>query len=744
MWSIIEIEVYAGLVLGYALLLVVMSGYHGGQQRIRRLLRIAAVLAAAWTLALGLLAVLTSGPWWAFVWRRTAQIGLVILALVSAEFASAFVQRPPRRSVLRPAIALLFILAALALDVSPSFVSLSFSSVKVGQTELVDLVLVAGWLLFTAIAWWTAAAALRQAIGAQHHNRIRYLLTVLAILALGDVLILLESWPGVYAGLAIRLAGLAIATIAVVRYRLPDIRRLMLKCAHFAVLCTLAIAVLAGSMALAGYLWGDWAGLLSQAWIIIPALALATVVAVAAGPSVRRLLDRVLLGPDRDLQKALRAHSQRIGLILDPGRLAEATLDWLRHTFGIRRSALILVTPQSSGQIDLRSLCTRAMPPVPAHSFTADSRFLAHFDNTGQPISQYDLDMLAWFQAIPAGERQWLCDLKLDLYVPVLLAGKLIALLALGPKAGGRPYTDQDKETLLILAGQTGTALDNARLLDDLRRVQGDLHHLGDELDETNRQLEHLDQTKTDFVSIAAHELRTPLSQIYGYSDALSTLKVEELSDSQAVYEFVQGISRGAKRLKRVIDAMVDMSLIETGALVLEPVAVPLGVAVKNATGSIMPIAEQRQIGIAVNDLAGLPYVQADSARVEQVLVALLSNAVKFTPDGGQVTVSGRRAWQVAGQECVELSISDTGIGVDPEERDLIFDKFYRVENPNLHSSGDTRFMGAGPGLGLAITKGIVEAHGGRVWVESPGRDEKSCPGSTFYVRLPVRQRTEQ
>ncbi len=242
--------------------------YRAGQERIRRLLRIAVALAAAWTLALGLLAILTSGSWWAFIWQRTAQIGLVILALVGAEFASAFVQRPPRRWALRPAIALLFILAALALDISPSFLELSLSSIQLGQTELAGLILIAGWLLFTVIAWWTAVAALRQAIGAQHRNRIRYLLTALAIFVVGDVLVLLESSPGVYAGLITRLAGLALAAIAVLRYRLPDIRRMVLKGAHFCLLCSFAIAILVGSMALFGYLWGDWAGLQSRAWII--------------------------------------------------------------------------------------------------------------------------------------------------------------------------------------------------------------------------------------------------------------------------------------------------------------------------------------------------------------------------------------------------------------------------------------------------------------------------------------------
>ena len=743
MWSMIDIEIYAGLLLDYALLSIVLFHHRARREGIRQLLETAVVLAAAWTLALGLLAMSTSGRWWAFVWQRTAQIGLVILALVSAEFASAFVQRPVSRRSWRPAIALLFILAALTLDMLASFPTFWISWVQIGQTAPAGLILVVGWLVLSAVALWTAVTALLQAIGAQHRNRIHYLLIALAIFIAGDVLILLGSAPGIYAGLATRLAGLGIVTIPVLRYQLPDIRRGILKGTYFALLCFLAVALLVGSVAAFSYVLGDLTGLLDNIPVFVPALVLATVVAVAIGPRVRLLLERALLGPDRAPQKALRTHSQRISLILDPERLAETTLDWLAQTFGIRRSAFVLVTPQDSGQVELSVLHSRAVPAVSAHCFAPSSRFLIHFNKTGRPLSQYDLDMLDWFETISSGERQWLRELKVEMYMPVLLARKLTALLALGPKADGRPYTEQDRETLLILAGQTGTALDNARLVNDLRRAEGDLGQLADQLDETTRQLEHLDQTKTDFVAIAAHELRTPLSQIYGYTDELSSLKGEELSDAQAVHQFVQGISQGARRLKRVIDAMVDMSLIETGSLVLHPVALPVGVAVKNATATVMPVAEQRQIRIAVSDLSELPYVQVDSARVEQALVNLLNNAVKFTPDGGQITISGRHASRTAGQEWVELSITDSGIGIDPEQQDLIFGKFYRAENPMLHSTGDTRFKGAGPGLGLAIAKGIVEAHGGRVWVESSGRDEKSNPGSTFTVSLPVEQRAE-
>jgi signal transduction histidine kinase len=187
-----------------------------------------------------------------------------------------------------------------------------------------------------------------------------------------------------------------------------------------------------------------------------------------------------------------------------------------------------------------------------------------------------------------------------------------------------------------------------------------------------------------------------------------------------------------------VVDAMVDMSLIETKSLRLHPAAVPVGVVVQNAVESVRLAAGERNLSWRVHDLSDLPYIEADGTRLEQVLVGLLTNAVKFTPDNGSIEITGRLASPSSDQSYVELQIADTGIGIDPDHRDLIFEKFYRAENPLLHSTDEIGFKGAGPGLGLAIAKGIVEAHGGLIWVESPGRNEKTCPGSTFHIHLPV------
>ena len=282
--------------------------------------------------------------------------------------------------------------------------------------------------------------------------------------------------------------------------------------------------------------------------------------------------------------------------------------------------------------------------------------------------------------------------------------------------------------------------VENARLVDDLRAVQHDLHRLNEELAETNRQLRRLDQAKSDFVTIASHELRTPLSQIFGYSDVLASLDGEELGDSQVVEQFIGGISRGAQRLQQVVDAMVDVSLIETGALRIQIAPVCIEDVIDRAVESVAVAVRERALTITVSELSSLPIVQADSARLEQVFASLMRNAVKFTPDGGEISVSGFAASPLTGRAYLEVLVADQGIGIDPEQQALIFEKFYRPEDPLLHSTNDSAFKGAGPGLGLSIARGIVEAHGGRIWAESPGRDEKECPGSTFHVRLPLIQ----
>jgi signal transduction histidine kinase len=139
-----------------------------------------------------------------------------------------------------------------------------------------------------------------------------------------------------------------------------------------------------------------------------------------------------------------------------------------------------------------------------------------------------------------------------------------------------------------------------------------------------------------------------------------------------------------------------------------------------------------------VEGIDELPSLEGDPERLTQAFSNLINNAIKFTPDGGRIKVRGR---VVRGPESViEIIVADEGIGINPKDHDMIFEKFYRTGSVDLHSTGQIKFKGGGPGLGLPIARGVIEGHGGRIWVESEGYDEQSCPGSRFHVLLPLQR----
>jgi signal transduction histidine kinase len=142
-----------------------------------------------------------------------------------------------------------------------------------------------------------------------------------------------------------------------------------------------------------------------------------------------------------------------------------------------------------------------------------------------------------------------------------------------------------------------------------------------------------------------------------------------------------------------------------------------------------------RQLSVVIKHLDELPVIEADSTRLHQIFKQLIGNAIKYTPNGGQIMIAGTDS---PSTNRVTITVQDTGVGIAPEDRERIFETFYRASDSARHSTGQTKFMGAGPGLGLAIVKGLVEAHGGQVKAESPGFDLQNCPGSKFILELPT------
>jgi len=266
------------------------------------------------------------------------------------------------------------------------------------------------------------------------------------------------------------------------------------------------------------------------------------------------------------------------------------------------------------------------------------------------------------------------------------------------------------------------------------RRLQERTH----ELERTNEILRNIDKTKTNFIQISAHELRTPLTLIMGYSQMLE----QDTKNNPELMSLAQGILEGSERMTDIVDSMLDVSRIDSNTLFLRKTGLSIDLLIKKVNKGFKNAFEERAIKMDTQGLPDLPLVPADPDLLRKAFHHIIINAIKYTPDGGSITISGK---YMNGDEPprVQIAIHDTGIGIDPALHKLIFEKFNQTGDVLLHSSGKTKFKGGGPGLGLAIARGIVEAHGGQIWVESEGYNEQEPPGSTFFVSLPVEKQME-
>ena len=253
------------------------------------------------------------------------------------------------------------------------------------------------------------------------------------------------------------------------------------------------------------------------------------------------------------------------------------------------------------------------------------------------------------------------------------------------------------------------------------------------ELEKTNRILEQMDRTKMRFISVSAHELRTPLTVIQGYAQLVKMKSTE----NEEFIRYTSGILEGSSRMVEIINSMLDVSRIDTNQLEVMPKKILVESVIEKVRTVFQPAVEERNISLESIGLADLPVICADKELLYKVFYHVIGNAIKYTPDGGNVTVGGRVIDDDTHPE-IEITVRDTGIGIDPQNQQLVFEKFYQTGEVLLHSSGKTKFKGGGPGLGLAIARGIVNAHHGRIWLESPGHDEKTNPGTTVFVRLPI------
>ncbi len=290
-------------------------------------------------------------------------------------------------------------------------------------------------------------------------------------------------------------------------------------------------------------------------------------------------------------------------------------------------------------------------------------------------------------------------------------------------------------EVLLAVNPYIFYALEKAaRFASDTRVSQ-----ISEEMLSIQQKMQELDESKSKFISVAAHELKTPITLIEGYAAMIADIIRRNNFAAPNLEALIDGVRTGVRRLREIVDDMIDISLIDNNMLMLTLQPVWLNHIFELLASDLSASIAERQQTLTIERFDGDSEVFfGDPERLYQAFRNILLNAIKYTPDKGTITVGGRLL-----PGFIEITITDTGIGIAPEDQKAIFEKFYQIGQVQLHSSGKTKFKGGGPGLGLPIARGIIEAHGGTIWVESPGHDEETCPGATFHVLLPLRKEAQ-
>ncbi|MBN1873181.1 MAG: GAF domain-containing protein [Anaerolineae bacterium] len=335
--------------------------------------------------------------------------------------------------------------------------------------------------------------------------------------------------------------------------------------------------------------------------------------------------------------------------------------------------------------------------------------------------------------------------------IPLISQDNVIGMISM-TRRDPHAFSPDDVTWVQAFSAQAVIALENARLYAEITRLNEQLEQrVQERTQELNRayhNLERLDKTKSDFIEVAAHELRTPLTVIKGYTQLLAGYVKKVEPKSHSIFE---GILNGTDRLNEIINSMLDVTRIDTQTLRMVTEEVSLYEVIQRVYVGFISVLDNRHLTMTISGITDLPMITGDSDLLYKVFYQLVINAIKYTPDGGHITIKGRKLDEVDAdvqravsqqtplKGSIEILIEDTGIGINPSNLELIFEKFYQTGELEFHSSGRTKFKGGGPGLGLAIARGIILAHNGQIWAESEGYDEERCPGSRFYVRLPLK-----
>jgi len=499
------------------------------------------------------------------------------------------------------------------------------------RDDLPSYLIILGWLIFNVSAMAAVRLAYRHSKQPLYRNRLTYWLPFFLLIIVNDIFIFLKN-P--LLGNPLRLASAWLMGYVVLTHNMPDMRQIIRRALIYVITTLLIVAFYIAGFTLSQSLFRAVPRFNPLVVGALIALLLATLFTPLLS-LVRRWVDSWLHLEQFDPSRALREYGETISNILEMQRLASVAIGLIIESLGITRGYLFLVD-QDLGQDNRKTYFLRAVRSpgerqIKAGILPDTSPIVQYLTREGRPLLQYDLDLLPAFRSVTRPEREWFNATQSEVYVPIFAKRRWIGLLAFGPKLSGNRYTEQDLVTLSALANQTAVALENARLVENLVRLNQELRQAYHSLDKANRDLERLDRTKSDFISIASHELRTPLTVMKGYTEML----LEDTNISPDIQVIMKGLHDGTMRLHEIMDSMFDIAQIDARTLQLHLQPIDLADLVREVCFGLTKQFAERSQSLAI-DLPALPLLKADPNILHKVFYHLVTNAIKFTPDDGK------------------------------------------------------------------------------------------------------------
>jgi signal transduction histidine kinase len=675
----------------------------------------------------------------------TLALAIIVLLIPFGAVVMSDLQRTPASRLIRAWLILgvVWLLGAAAAGVMGEPVPVGQPGWLVRAVAAPDpasLVVLGGLALAGLILLFAAFYSFYATLLPEIANRALFWVLDIAVVVMGIVLTISGTQSLTLLGLLSLQAGIIGMTYGQMTYRVFDIRNGLNRALRTLFLAAITGVIIYAALSIESRLE---LGSDAEGAVVLAGIALAVaLIYVPVREIVEGVLNRLISDSVTDVAQATRKYSQQVSQGVELDQLIQASSETLSHVMQAHRSGLILVNDSGDSAVELTVMPRGGFIEMQDKKaqIAKSSPIYRQFANDHAPLSQFDLEFSPKYRTVSETERQFFRDLHMSAYAPIMVENTLIGLLACGPKANDAPFYPRDLELLATMATQTGVALRNARLVDDLRRLNNSISSLNKEMEAANQQLEKLDAVKTDFVTIASHELRTPLAQLRGYTDILDALNEQGMLDQDQIAGMIANLRKATERMEELIAAMLDVSQLDVNAMDLRFTQTTPETVIRMAIEPLNDAIKQRRLSLSARGLRGLPMIEADMQRLVQAFRNIVVNAIKFTPDGGriEITATTKPAENPGEKDQILIAITDSGVGIDKKNLDLIFQKFFRAYDPGLHSTGTYKFMGAGPGLGLTIAKGVIEGHGGKIWAESPGHSLETFPGTTFYILLPV------